>query len=278
VKNTGKGEAKESTAILRNASGDDLRLEKARFELGLLKPGQEQTVEFSFETAPSMTSPEAVVELTVYDSVLRESVGEKLKYPVQSDLKGPEAGSGAVRAQKAAAIYEGASKSSAQIASATKGSVFDVTGRLGEWYRVKLGENRPGFLHEDDVNKARSTGKLASFEPRWQVTPPTIQLKLPSLVSQGATYDLRGSASDDSKVEDVYIFVSNPDAKIDNKKVFYQNNRKGQSKTQMAFGAQIPLWPGSNAVTVVARENDEVRSSQTIFLYRENTRTAVAKP
>ncbi len=279
VKNTGKGEARESAAVLRNASGDDIRLEKARFELGAIKPGQEQTVEFSFETNDKMASPEAVVELTVYDAVLRESVGEKLKYPVQTDLAGPSAQSGGVRPQKAAvAIYEGASRSSAQIGSATRGATYDVTGRLGEWYRVKLSDNRPGFIHEDDVSKTRATGKPAAFDLRWQVTPPTISLKLPSLVSPGSTYDLRGTASDDSKVEDVYIFVSNADAKVDNKKVYYQSNRKGQSKSQLAFNTQIPLWPGSNAVTVVARENDEVRSSQTVFLYREQTRTAASKP
>ena len=42
----------------------------------------------------------------------------------------------------------------------------------------------------------------------------------------------------------------------------------------MAFSSELPLWPGSNMVTVVARSNAEVRSVKTMFVFRDPPRTA----
>jgi hypothetical protein len=66
----------------------------------------------------------------------------------------------------------------------------------------------------------------------------------------------------------VFVFVSNRTAKIDRRKVFYRSNRKGATPREMAFDANIPLWPGSNIVTVVARENPQVQSQQTVVVER----------
>jgi hypothetical protein len=46
----------------------------------------------------------------------------------------------------------------------------------------------------------------------------------------------------------------------------------------MDFDAKIPLWPGSNAITIVARENDQVRSSHTLFMYRDSSQTTAVAP
>jgi hypothetical protein len=42
-------------------------LKKTRFELGSLKPGESKTVDFSFQSAASISSKEVVVEMMVYD-------------------------------------------------------------------------------------------------------------------------------------------------------------------------------------------------------------------
>jgi carboxyl-terminal processing protease len=75
-------------------------------------------------------------------------------------------------------------------------------------------------------------------------------------------------------VEDVYVFVSNQSAKIESRKVFYRSNRSGKDVKNLAFAADLPLWPGSNMITVVARANAEVKSVKTVFVYRDPTRTA----
>ena len=93
-------------------------------------------------------------------------------------------------------------------------------------------------------------------------------MKVPSYQLKGKRYTLRGTATDDTNIEDVYIFVSNRSAKIDNRKVFYKSNRGAKKNKSLSFASDIPLWPGSNLVTIVARENGEVKSSHTMFLYR----------
>jgi hypothetical protein len=56
--------------------------------------------------------------------------------------------------------------------------------------------------------------------------------------------------------------------------VFYRSNRGGKNGKLLDFATDLPLWPGSNMVTVVARANSEVRSMKTLYIYRDPPRTA----
>jgi carboxyl-terminal processing protease len=269
IKNTGKGVAAEPTALLRNASGDGVVLKKARFELGKLAPGESRTLDFTFDVTPALKEDEAVVEMTVYDAALHESVVEKLRYPVRSPSAGPAAANGYVKvASETAAVHEGAAQDAGRIASAPKGSIFRVTGKQGDWYRVAVDDQRPGFVAASDVRKTDSRPRQTELAVNWQVTPPAIALEIPNYVTSEPNYRLSGKVTDDTHVEDVYIFVSNYDDQVENRKVFYKSNRNGKQSGSLDFQTSIPLWPGTNQVTVVARENDEVRTMHTMYVYR----------
>ena len=69
---------------------------------------------------------------------------------------------------------------------------------------------------------------------------------------------------------DAFIFVGA-------RKVFYQSNRGGKKPAELDFSARLPLWPGSNRVTVVVRENDRVQSSHSMYLYRDGGSARAAK-
>jgi carboxyl-terminal processing protease len=268
VRNVGSGEAEDTTALLRNSSGDGVSVKKGRFEVGSLKPDESKEVEFEFDVQDSLREDELVVEMTVYDAVLHEAVVEKLRYPIASASAGPVRASGHVEVRaKHAAIRSGASQQSETVAFAKRGAVFPVTGRETGWIRVRLDADRPGFLSASDVRKTDKPVRPA-LAANWQVTPPNLSLEVPTLETGMASYRLHGKASDETRIDDVYIFVSNVDAKVDNKKVFYKSNRGGKNPSALDFEADIPLWPGSNRITVVARENSEVRSSKTLYLYR----------
>ena len=60
--------------------------------------------------------------------------------------------------------------------------------------------------------------------------------------------------------------------------MFYRSNRGGKDAKSIDFASDLPLWPGSNMVTVVARANAEVRSVKTMFVYRDPPRTAQTTP
>jgi len=78
----------------------------------------------------------------------------------------------------------------------------------------------------------------------------------------------------DRHVEDVFVLVSNRDAKIDVRKVFYRSNRSAKNHTKLDFDTEVPLWPGNNMVTIVARESNEVRSVKTLFVHRNDSAIA----
>ena len=75
-------------------------------------------------------------------------------------------------------------------------------------------------------------------------------------------------ARDAEQVIDGYIVVSNRTAKIEHRKVFYRSNRNGPLSTQLQFDASVPLWPGVNFVTVVARQSGQVQAMQTLIINR----------
>lgn len=274
VRNTGKGAAKEVVAILRNASGRDVSLEKARFDLKAMAPGDDQTLEFIFKVASKPDADKVFIDMQVYDAALGESVTEKLAFPVRPASAGPAKLSGRIKVTESTSVHEGASADSAFIAKAAKGTVFKVTGRLGSWFRVEIGDKQPGFVRTAHTKKSSGAARLAGLDTYMQVTPPSLSLNVPSYETSQASYVLKGAVKDDSKVEDLYIFVSNRDAKIDNRKIFYRSNRHTKNPQRLDFDAEIPLWPGSNAITVVARENDDVRTVQTLYLFRTGAVTA----
>jgi carboxyl-terminal processing protease len=279
IKNTGKGVAAEPSAVLRNASGDGVALAKARFELDALQPGQSRSVEFVFEVTPEHREDDVVVEMTVYDGALHENVVEKLRYKVHGPSAGPAAASGYAQVvREGTPIHEGASAASGVIATAGKGSGFRITGKQGAWYRVAIESGRPGFMAASQVKATPSRPRKSAFQTSWQVTPPSIALNIPSYTTNGTSYKLSGKVTDDSHVEDVYIFVSNFADKVENKKVFYKSNRKGKAENTLDFATEIPLWPGTNRVMVVARENDEVRATQTIYVLRQDSNATASMP
>jgi carboxyl-terminal processing protease len=56
--------------------------------------------------------------------------------------------------------------------------------------------------------------------------------------------------------------------------VFYRSNRHAKNERTLDFASDLPLWPGSNMVTIVARENNDVRSVKTVYVYKDAPRTA----
>ena len=73
---------------------------------------------------------------------------------------------------------------------------------------------------------------------------------------------VHGTAGDDARLLDAYIFVGA-------RKVFYRSNRNGADPRHMAFDADIPLRPGVNVVTIVARENPDTTSRRTFIVRRD---------
>jgi carboxyl-terminal processing protease len=268
VKNIGEGKSNETTAQLRNLSDDGVYINKGRFNVDNLAPGESKSVDFTFDVKQEYKQDTFKVEMSVYDTVLHEFVTDKLSFPVASP-QSLEPSQGMVKVTQQTDVLAGAAKDALVVGSAAKDAVFKLTGASGGFFRVELEPGRPGYIADSAAQRATgASARTALFTPKWQVSPPILQLAQAQELVQTGSMKLSGTAKDEKNVADVFVFVSNRTAKIDRRKVFYRSNRKGATPREMAFDANIPLWPGSNIVTVVARENPQVQSQQTLVVER----------
>jgi carboxyl-terminal processing protease len=92
--------------------------------------------------------------------------------------------------------------------------------------------------------------------------PPELTINAPTLVTRDGAIHIQGTARDETRVRDVYIYVGA-------RKVFYRSNRDSQNVHEASFDANLPLRPGINYVVVVARENDQSISRQAFVVRRD---------
>ncbi len=274
VKNTGIGASTaDAQVLLRNASGDGVDLDKSRFDIGVLAPGQVKDFNFPLATNATLKADEMVLELMAYDSNLDVQSSDKLHFKLTPGVNGAPA-HGEVTVKQAVAIHAGAADDSSTVGSAPKGASYAALETFGTWTKVKLGATKIGYLPTAMLSSGGNGS--GSFSALWNSTPPLISLATKSLETNADTFKMQGTVTDDSHVEDVYIFVSNQSAKIESRKVFYRSNRGGKDGKSLDFATDLPLWSGSNMVTIVARASSDVRSVKTLFVYRDPPRTAQA--
>jgi carboxyl-terminal processing protease len=138
---------------------------------------------------------------------------------------------------------------------------------------VELEPGRPAFIATSEL-KTGGTPKV-SFHPAWQVMPPVLVVKAPSVID-GSTVTLKGQVTDDVQVKDLFVRVYNKSSKLPAKKVFYLPNRVRKNK--LPFSADVPLWPGSNIIQVFARETTEVQSVATLIVMRKSGPSVAQAP
>ncbi len=273
IKNTGTGKStKDSQVILRNATGDGVDLDKSRFDIGVLEPGAIKQFDFPLATNATLKADEVVLELMAYDSNLDSQSSDKLHFKVTQAVVGAPASGGVMMIKGPTTIHAGASDDSSIVGAAMKGSSYPELGTFGAWTKLKLDATKVGFVPTKAV--ANGGAGNSPFAPTYNTTPPLINVATKNLQTRADTYKLAGTVTDEMHVEDVYIFVSNPTSKIESKKVFYHSNRGGKNDKTLDFTTDLPLWPGSNMVTIVARENNDVRSLKTVWVYKDAPRTA----
>jgi carboxyl-terminal processing protease len=263
IRNTGKGISRETQANLRNLSGPGVLLHAGRFELGELKPGQETMVTFQFEVLPTFTETTAKLQVSVADGVLREGAGEKLEIPILREPAVPviSTASGSAVLRAGATVLERPDGSAKTIAKIEGGGLaLPLQAKRGEYVRVDLSQGRPGWVLAKDIQGAVGKGVLTDVLAH---TPPKLNINHGGTVAtRQATLSLKGDASDDAAVRDLYIFVGS-------RKVFYKSNRASAEPKRVSFDTSIPLQPGINYVTVVARENNEIASREVFIVRRD---------
>ena len=263
VKNSGKGKSFDAQANVRNLSGDGLLLHEGRFnDVSNMAPGETRRVAFTFDVQPQLDGTEAKVELSIIDQDLRESVAEKVHIPLAPpSVSTPE--TGAMKAGAAgASLLEAPDPKARNFGRLTPGTATTVQAGFGDYVKVSLGNTRFGFCKRSELEQGGTVGQTVAFEDAMAHAPPAIELSVPTLATSDAKITIRGKASDDARLLDAYVFGGS-------RKVFYRSNRNGADPKMMAFEADVPLRPGVNAITVVARENPDTTSRRTFVVRKD---------
>ena len=262
IKNVGKGRSFETQANLRNLSGDGLLLHEGRFDVSNMAPGDTKKVVFTFDIEPQLADNEAKVELSVSDRDLRETVVEKVKMAIVPQLA-VAPGGGDMKAKGSGADLAQAPDPTARVfGRIAAGTSVTVLGTAGAYVKVSLGATRFAFVKVADLEPGGTASAAVAFDDTMAHAPPALELPQLQLATRDTHTLLKGAASDDQRLLDAYIFVGS-------RKVWYRSNRNGADPKRLAFDADLPLRPGVNVVTVIARETPDTTTRRTFIVRRD---------
>jgi carboxyl-terminal processing protease len=265
VRNIGRGRGFSTQANLKNLSGQGVLLHAGRFHIDNIQPNGEQQIAFTFEVQPGFRENEVKLELQIEDEDLREFVTQKIRVPIADAAATVTPASGNWIAPADGALLDAPGGDAHPVARAAAGMSFPITAQSGEFVRIDAGRGRPAWVRRADSAAAPRTGTPRNAQLTWVLhnSPPLIESDAgANLAVRGNTLHVTGSANDQQRVLDLYVFVGA-------RKVFYQSNRNGQNPRQVNFAADLPLRPGSNIVTIVAREDDDTLARRTYVIRRD---------
>jgi carboxyl-terminal processing protease len=249
-------------ANLRNLSGDGLLLHDGRFDISDMMPNETKRVAFTFDVEPQLADPEAKVELSIRDDDLREGVVEKVKIPI-AEPTSVAAASGLQRPKgNGADLFNEPDSSGRVFARLPSGGAAPVLGTVNGFVKLSLGNGRFAFARGNELTAAGTVPAQVILEDAMEHAPPAIEIPQPQLATRDPHTLVHGLASDDARLLDAYIFVGS-------RKVFYSSNRNGTDARKMTFDADLPLRPGVNVVTIVARENPDTMTRRTFIVRRD---------
>ncbi|MBK8169098.1 MAG: PDZ domain-containing protein [Sandaracinaceae bacterium] len=270
IKNVGTGRAFETQANLANLSGAGVLLRAGRFTFPALAPGEERSIAFTFEILPDFEGELAKLEVSVVDVDLREGISEKILVPVIAAGSAPTPRTGTVRLRPGAVVRERPAANAAAVSRVGRATdtapsaPLPTQAGLPGFVRIDLGNGRPGWVAEGDVVTGQDARSGAtSIVDDFSHVAPTLTVDYGNtLTTHDVALPLRGRAVDRARITDLYIFVGI-------RKVFYQSNRGAQNPAEATFQTRVPLHPGVNYVTVVARHDDAVMSRHTFVVRRD---------
>ncbi|MBX3131469.1 MAG: PDZ domain-containing protein [Polyangiaceae bacterium] len=261
VKNVGKGRSYETQANLRNLTGDGLLLRAGRFDISNMAPGDVREVAFTFDVMNALTESFAKVEVSVSDRDLRVVSSEKLNLPVTRSGLFVTKAEGLVRAEKSLGVRGQPLATVPVVGQVEKGTVLERLGTFASFTKVRLDGTRFGWVETSALGAGAGVAKV-KLTPALTRSPPVLQVDPAALATRGDKVHIEAVATDGDRVIDAYVFVGS-------RKVFYQSNRKGADPKKMRVSFDAPLLPGTNVVTVVARESEDTATRHTMVIRRD---------
>ncbi len=269
IKNVGKGSTADAEAGLSAKPGIDLIY--GRFNIGALGPGETADGVLRMRIAENFPLSEAELSLSIREWIeleggiptTRDLMSRDIIIPVSNEKRavGQTAGTVTVKSGGPVLLRERPVKDGHAVATVENGAVFTTDGATESFYRVRIDKDHHAWLSTTDVVPGGKGGHKVT--PVF-IEPPKIQIK-GSLVKRTKknTFLLKGRAMHPVNVRDVVIFRGE-------QKILYLPSRT--TADHIDFSAEIPLEDGANNILVVARHNDKVMGSESVFIRSDQSK------
>lgn len=265
VTNVGTGKAMDVFSSVRNASDLNIFIEKGRFKLGEIGPGETKSSRFQLEVKKGFKDDKFAIRYAVIDEPLQEFTADKLEIPVAADASAAFEPSKAVsRLADKADIYADVSGKRA-LARLPKGAVVTELARSGGMARIDWEKDRFVFAKISDLREAKGQKAAPTKDATWNHfrTPATISMNIdPSTggaVIDGEKFSL-SSVVTDPQMLDVFVLVND-------QKVFFKSATP-EDGGKVKFTTDFSLKEGNNLVTIVARESQDFATRKSVVIRR----------
>ncbi len=275
VTNQGTGKALDAVGSIKNAADQNVFIEKGRFHLGEIGPGETRTARFQLEVKKGYVGDSFPLKLAIIDEPLEEFSTERLNLPLSDRPFAVEARKGTVRVESGAPVLAGPDERAPVMARVKKPGVLPVLARVNGLTKVETEKGRFGFLRASDAHEARNAKAAA---PELTATPyrepPQIVLQVDQsqggVVAPSDRFSLSGTVSEPKGLLDMYVLVND-------QKVFFRTSDSPKNEpTKLKFSTDFPLKEGANTVMVVARQTQDFASRKVLIIRRRPAAVAQA--
>jgi len=285
VKNTGHGTGQEVYVGLKNLAGDAIYVDQGRSKIGTLAPNEEKHVKLHFSLRSQVKKP-VELKLSVTDLALGEQIADKLTFQVNGEhhhggIK-VDAKHQFVRVlHDKTGLLSGANPQTPSLAILHAGNILksNATVHVNDenYYRVTWDKNRIGYLATTsaELTPESKTKESKHVDETYPLSSPNINViqAMRGTRTTSTNAPLKGMITSQHPIRDVYVFMNE-------QKIYYRalpnHTLEKDGLFHQPFEAVLKLKPGTNTVTIVAREDQETASRETFILFRENTNAAVA--
>jgi carboxyl-terminal processing protease len=268
VKNVGVGKAHDAFAQIKNAADQNIFIEKGRFKLGEIAPGETKTAKFVLEVKKGFKPETFPLKLAIIDEPLEEFSTEKLQIPVGDGGPELEAKKIVVKLAEKSELFDSPDQKARPIFRLPRGAVLPVEARVGSFYKVDLDKGRFAFAKVADAREAKGAKPAPPKEVEHLMfeDPPRIALNVDPLqggiVVQGDRFSLSGVVTNPRSLLDVYVLVND-------QKVFFKGSSPADGDPpKLKFSTDFSLKEGNNNVLVVARESPDFASRRMLVIRR----------
>ena len=274
VTNTGSGRATDTFATIKNVGDQNIFIEKGRFKIGELAPGETKTARFNLQVKRGWRGKDFPLRLAIIDEPLEEFTTEKLEIPVANDdapAAAFEVKKGTVKLSEHAELLPNADPSSKPIARLPKGGIFNEVARGSQVCVVQLDQERVAFVRLGDVKDAKGAKAALPKDIQYVALrePPQIALSVDPQAGGVVTDSDRFTLSaviTSPVLLDAYVLVND-------QKVFFRASVP-EDEGKMRFTTDFSLKEGNNYVTVFARESADFLGRKTVLVRRRPTAVA----